>query len=176
MREPLESLLRADVICLTGNITREEVIEKIKLENQIVIRVESISEKPYYSFDGKTADINLVSKENGIAVCGIANPGRFTTMLESKGLTVGALLKYKDHMIYTKQTINAIISSAKSRESKIILTTEKDNVKLKKYGKEFADNGIAIVVFPISLEITEGRDIFEKYILNVIRLKDESRK
>ena len=76
-------------------------------------------------------------------------------------------LKYADHHNYTLKDIEDILTKYNQDNSakKLILTTEKDAVKLRKFEKEFEDANIYFA--PIEVAFAE-KENFEKQILNYV--------
>lgn len=68
-----------------------------------------------------------------IAFCGIAHPSKFLSTLQ-KDLSISVLdfKTYPDHYVYEQTDIDALISTAKTKNVRLI-TTEKDFIKLDKF-------------------------------------------
>ncbi len=65
-----------------------------------------------------------------LAVCGIARPAGFEAALEQLGTNVRGLLRYEDHHLFSKEDVAHIMASARSERCDLIVTTEKDAVRL----------------------------------------------
>jgi tetraacyldisaccharide 4'-kinase len=65
-----------------------------------------------------------------IAVAGIARPERFFRALRSQGWNVVAELRYPDHHWYTVRDLAAINNAAQETHARIVVTTEKDAVRV----------------------------------------------
>ena len=169
LREPLSAISRADVICLAEDVEAErETFPKIK-ENSLLIRSRIISEKPYNLLTNavlSNEEYSLV-KVNMITVSAIANPQRFTAMLKKSEINFAYTFQFNDHHNYRITDINKIIKIAKSSGINYIGTTEKDGTKLVKFKEQFTNYGLELIVFPISLQISEGKELFLKRILEV---------
>ena len=76
-------------------------------------------------------------------------------------------LKFSDHHFYTKRDIQKIKEEFKylGRRKKIIITTQKDSMRLIKY-KEIL-KGILVVALPV--KVVFENDEFDKIILNYVR-------
>lgn len=63
-------------------------------------------------------------------VAGIAQPDRFFSDAESAGWHVAGTLAFRDHHPFTQRDITRITARARAARSSIVLTTEKDAVRL----------------------------------------------
>ncbi len=84
-----------------------------------------------YDFQYKVEGVFPQNPESGelIAFCGIGNPDSFKKTLKKAKISFSEFIVYPDHYNYTKQDINKLLSFKKD-----LITTEKDFVKLEKYG------------------------------------------
>ena len=76
-------------------------------------------------------------------------------------------MKFNDHHNYTSSDINNIVSYYSSLKSakKIILTTEKDSIKLIKFEKKFLN--IKIFYLPIEIKLDKAKN-FEKKLIDYV--------
>jgi len=103
-----------------------------------------------------------------LLVTGIANPRPLKRMLE-KHSTSYHMLQYPDHHIFTIDDLNEIREKFRQLSSgnKIILTTEKDAVRLVKFADEIA--GLPFYVIPIRHRfLFEEGSIFDKAVTDFI--------
>lgn len=129
LREPRAGAKRANIIVVTKcpeNITETQKIDlkaKIKPNKNQFVFFSSIG----YSktiFSSATA-LDLDTFNNFTLVTGIANAKPLVKFLKTKGLIFNHF-EYKDHHYFTKKEIHEIA------KNKIILTTEKDYMRLKR--------------------------------------------
>ncbi len=162
LREPLSSLERADVVCFTGNIQNREEIRKYKREDAIEISICPKQSVPYRLINDKPVmEQEFFSiKEHSIIFSGIANPERFKNMLEAMKYNVDEHVEFSDHHKYSEADVDKLISLAKEKDIKNLLTTEKDAAKIKKYAVKIAESGIMFYVIPVKIQITEGKEQF----------------
>ena len=101
---------------------------------------------PYHLFTKKEIDISLSS--DILLVCGIANPKPLNDFLTAHVHTYD-MLRYPDHHIFNSDDLAEIKKQFHKMQSvnKIILTTEKDGVRLKKFENELRD--FPVYVLPI---------------------------
>ena len=132
LREPLEELRRADLVCFTRvELGRPgpSIEDYIEPETQTIKCQTEINELN----DLEKTKTMIVEEINGIKVCafcGIAQPDKFKKLLESYGAQVVSFIDYPDHHTFKEVDIKKIEESAKKFQADMILTTEKDSVKL----------------------------------------------
>jgi tetraacyldisaccharide 4'-kinase len=97
-------------------------------------------------------------------VTGIARPERFVSDLVSVGWTVAGELRYRDHHRFTARDVRRIAAAAREASSAIILTTEKDAVRLA--ACELGELPIAAVPLDVGIE---PRQRFEAWLLDRLR-------
>ena len=112
-------------------------------------------ETPYHII---TQQLQPLSKEHEVLlVCGIANPQPLTDYIHEATKTYDALF-YGDHHIYTLENLLEIeerLMQIKD-EKKIIVTTEKDAVRLIKFSDRVAD--LPLYVLPIAVQFLFGQE------------------
>jgi len=92
-----------------------------------------------------------------LLICGIANPKPIKEMLNSYSATYD-MMAFNDHHIFDIDDLKSIKKQFQKIESsnKVILTTEKDGVRLAKFENELKD--LPVFVFPIKHEIMFGEE------------------
>ena len=65
------------------------------------------------------------------AFCGVGNPESFFAQLRRDGYTLCHTRVFPDHHYYTQEEINALVSQSSERGAHALLTTAKDEVKLR---------------------------------------------
>ena len=145
-RNSFSYLKRAHFVFLTKtNLCTYEQLEKIKnkLSNQFLIEFQSVIESFYDLKSGASImtplrEVNLIS--------GIAKPKSFEKLVSQAipGVTIHEHFEYNDHHHYTANDLQKI--GSKVGAAGILLTTEKDAVKLKEINKDL-HIGVAKLVF-----------------------------
>lgn len=174
LRDVKSSRKRAHLIIVTkckSDLTQEEKTALIKeidpLPHQQVFFTEIIYEQPYHLFQKKKANIDLSTEV--LLVCGIANPKPMMEFL-TKHVRTYDMIRFADHHIFTIDDLKELkkhfekLGSSRS----IILTTEKDAVRLEKFSNELSN--YPFYVLPIRnrfLFNESGR--FESYVIDFIR-------
>jgi tetraacyldisaccharide 4'-kinase len=134
LREPIDSVRRADIVVITksdmvNETAHDKIIQTIKQYNTDA-PVYTAQHKPIslISALGKTRNVNSLSNHQVYAFAAIANPSYFTFMLQSLGADIKKYKKFRDHHFYSQRELNKIQREAQDMD---IITTEKDLVKLK---------------------------------------------
>lgn len=168
LREPLDSIKRADVICLTGStMITDELKSKCK-NTALFIKVKPYQGMPYRLGTHKEIDDQEIERirKGLLAVAGIAKPQRFFDMLKDKGFHLKSNLSFSDHHNYDRNDIEKIYRFCQDYKIFNIGITEKDAAKLIEFKDRFEHYEINCYVFPINLKIIEGR----KPLINLIKL------
>ena len=153
LRDMPGSYKRADIIVVTKcksdlqEEERKEIIKEIKplLHQKIFFSCISYG-TPYHITNHNFRFID--EQTEVLLITGIANPKPLKNYLEERIQTYN-MMHYKDHHIFTIDDWRDIMKRFKSIESerKILLTTEKDAMRLMKFKSEI--NGIPFYVMPI---------------------------
>jgi tetraacyldisaccharide 4'-kinase len=109
---------------------------------------------------GKEIGIEVVQDNPAAAFCGIAHPHDFFRTLEQVPVQILNQNHFPDHHDYSTDELQTIESQAKQAGAKLIVTTEKDAVKLK--GHVF---GLPVYAVRIDLEILEGQEEWDRLLL-----------
>jgi len=169
LRESRKNAKRADIVL----VTKSPAELSPSVQKKISKDIQSYTEAPvYFSFIryvdsviSKNASIPVETlKEYGIlVVTGIARPEPLLQYLSEKNLNFD-VLKFSDHHHFSKadiQKINKSFNAIKAK-NKLILTTEKDFVRLQNH---FSGN---LYYLPINTEINE-KNKFNQKILDYVR-------
>ncbi|MCJ7581882.1 MAG: tetraacyldisaccharide 4'-kinase [Candidatus Aminicenantes bacterium] len=160
LREPLASLNRAHFILVEKSLYSQSKnhVQEMAPGTQIF----SYSVFCMGLFNLKSNNSELLSQAQDkkvLALSGIARPERFVTLLKEQGIKCCSSLKFPDHFDYPKSSIKKIVEVYNRHEADMIITTEKDSVKLQGI-KDF--KGIPVYYLKIDLKI---EDNFYKNIL-----------
>src|SRR5262249_52118782 len=96
-------------------------------------------------------------------VTAIARPDRFVADVAAAGWEISGILEFRDHHRFTARDVERIRSEAVARGSAIVLTTEKDAVRLA--ACTLGDLPIASVPLTIGVEPADG---FRSWLLERI--------
>jgi len=139
LREPAAALARAHALIITG--TQE--MEPARLATAKTVLQQAASGRPVFvgryrparwlrrGGDGQGCmELEEARKIPAYAFCGIARPDSFHRLLTEAGFNVLGISKFVDHAIYSPVALEAIRQQARALGARILLTTEKDFVKL----------------------------------------------
>lgn len=174
LRDVKGSAKRADIIIITKCKSDLSESEKKSIEkelrllpNQKIFFTEIIYSQPYHLFTGRPA--NLPVEADLLLITGIANPKPIKEFL-TKSVHSYDMLRYPDHHIFTINDLKEIkkhfekLSSAK----RMMITTEKDGVRLKKFRGELYD--LPVYVLPVKHCFLFGEaESFNKLVFNFIQ-------
>ena len=154
LRDVRASSKRADVIVVTkckpdlSPAGKQIIIKELQpLPSQKIFFTKSIYGSPYHIFTKEKRAFDI--KDHVLLVCGIANPNELKTTVDAHTKSC-EMLSFNDHHTFTANDITVIKDHFVKVETsqKIILTTEKDAVKLLKFQSEM--NALPFYVFPMS--------------------------
>ena len=166
LREPPAALKRAGVIVETG-ISRgaKERKKPAVPENIPVFRARY---QPLDIIQGKDNQIlppGLLQGKKIYAFTGIAAPDKFRATLEEQGTTIIKFLAFPDHYFYKQADVQAIAGEVKALNAEMVITTEKDGVKLLK----FQDFYQTIAILRVGLHMDPDEKTFLETIETMLR-------
>jgi tetraacyldisaccharide 4'-kinase len=175
LRDVKSSRRRADIIMVTkcksylSDKERIEIVEEINpLPDQQIFFTKLEYGSPYHLFTKEEKFLN--PDTHILLICGIANPKPIKEILTSYSSTYD-MMDFRDHHIFDIDDLKEIKKQFKKIESenKIILTTEKDSVRLTKFETELKN--IPVYALPVKHKIMFGEEkIFEERIKKFIDL------
>ncbi len=148
LREPIYALRDADAIIITNaNIVDDpQKIEKIKNvifgfdKNARVLEADILPRYIYNIFTGDHSGTEFLNNKKVICFSGIGNPIAFERTLKLLDAHIVVGLRFGDHHTLSKKEIEAICKLLQKTNASMIITTEKDEVKLKR--RFFTDNRV----------------------------------
>ncbi|TRO82748.1 tetraacyldisaccharide 4'-kinase [Trichloromonas acetexigens] len=123
LREFPEALARGDLFILTR--ADEETVPP-DLPGPVLTSRHRLADR-VTALDGKSLSFDSLQGKRLVAFAGIADPEAFFSDLRGKGLTVSETLAFPDHVTYNR----AELASINAAGGDLLLTTEKDAVKLR---------------------------------------------
>ncbi len=159
LRESLKEAQRADLICFTRAIEENLDPPINNYSNAPIIKSQTVIK---ILTDLKLKEVKDVNDLKGLRVCafcGIAQPEKFKKLLELYGAEVVSFSSFPDHHYFESDDIRNVEEKAKRCEAEIILTTEKDSVKLLKFS-------FSMPVFVVILDLNwlEGEEILNRLL------------
>ncbi len=161
LRESKSGAKRADVIIITkcpkdlSEIAQQNIKNKIGLEVPIYFSYIDYDDFVYNQNESKK--VSEIKFSDKLVIAGIAKPEPFFNYLE---VSKDDCLVYPDHHFFTEKDLNQI--EAKSN-NKIIITTEKDFVRLMKHHWK-----TPIYYLPIKSSFLDKREELDNKILNYL--------
>jgi tetraacyldisaccharide 4'-kinase len=136
LREPKRNLARADAVVLTncdlqGSQEIEKIENQIRKENSGLIIAKTIHKPVSIIFSsGKEMPAEYLAGKKVFAFCGIGSPESFFGTIEN--LSAGIIGKeiFDDHYQYSRQDLAGIYTRAGQLKAEMIVTTEKDWMKI----------------------------------------------
>lgn len=154
LREPLSGLARADCVLATGEWTpkrRDEMIATVRAHSDAAIYFGRFIPSTLVSLDGtRELSLDALRGRKVLALSSIANPTGFERSIQDLGASLSARERFADHHCYWAEDIACVNRSAVDSGSEMIITTDKDAVKLQ--GHDFAADAYAL---RIRLELSE---------------------
>jgi tetraacyldisaccharide 4'-kinase len=138
LREPRTGLKRADCIVVTRTAEANS-LEKLRPEihrfcgeRPIVFSRMNFTGLRLMSAQNQEQHRNITDSDGLFAAfCGIGNPRSFFSQLRSSGHNLSYTRSFSDHHNYSQSDIDELQREATSREARALLTTAKDEVKLR---------------------------------------------
>jgi tetraacyldisaccharide 4'-kinase len=136
MREPLRSAARADAIVVIAGGAETSAIrpsQMRRLESRKVLHASVRPRALIASANGAWREMPLaLSARRIIAVSGLADSSGFYAMLHELEADLVGVFDYPDHHGYTSSDWQAIVSAMREADA-VVVTTEKDLVKLERF-------------------------------------------
>jgi tetraacyldisaccharide 4'-kinase len=135
LREKPDSLARADLIILTRYAPNSASCEAKLLKQFPAKKIIRAHHAPVCIFDhttGEACSLSLISGKKIAAFCGIADPESFRNSIKELGGKIVFFEEFPDHHRYTPKNIDYLIGKSRANSPDMILTTDKDRIKLAK--------------------------------------------
>lgn len=161
LREPIKHLSRASYIFLTkSDGVRDEALLELIREHNSKAEIIECSHQPQYlqAVDGgERLPLDALKGAHIASFSGIASPESFETMLRGYGAEIRYNQRFLDHHRFTRAEIKHLYEQAGKGGLDMIVTTEKDAVRL------FDDIKPTIPIYFLRLEIDilSGEEDFE---------------
>lgn len=167
LREPITNASVADAVIVPGASEREArtIAERLGVHQAFAMSraLGSLSML-------RTADTRPPEGAPLFAVAGIARPERFFDDLRAAGLNVVGSMVFGDHHAFTPEDVGRIGAAARSSGAVLVVTTEKDAVRL----EEMALPAIPFAAVPLQTRI-EPADAFASWLMGRLALARQHR-
>lgn len=157
LREPHGEIKRADLILINKtNQMREDIEDAVRLyNNRAPVFYSYYRVNKLVGIDGLTSGIEGLRGRGVFAFSGVGSSEYFLGLLKEFCGPVTGSLSFRDHHKYTDADLRRIIKGAEHSGADIIVTTEKDLLKIR--GLELLKGVENIYAMEISLEIIERK-------------------
>jgi tetraacyldisaccharide 4'-kinase len=162
LREPVSSLKRADAVVITrcDQVSRNSLAEledKLRLINPDLVMARSIHSPAYVkTADKKEIGVEELKGRKVFAFCGIGNPESFLNTIQAIGAELVGSRIFNDHHHYTEDCMAEISEQAEKLNADMILTTQKDQNKIRLSAS--ARTGVRLAYIAIEIRFLSGRE------------------
>jgi len=169
LREPVKNIRRADYIFLTksnGGKHLRHLKTFLRRHNRRAEIIECCH-KPLYLervfLRGERASLDHLKTRRVAAISAIARPESFEEFLTNFGAEIVCRARYADHHRYSEQQILDFINAAKAAGAEMIVTTEKDAVRIPRLFRE----DIPFYFLRVEIDILSGQENFDQCIKRI---------
>ena len=165
LREPLSALGRAHIIFISrvdeGASSLAEIKKRIRRHNNVAPIVECVIEPDEFFLwpGGKMEGVDFIRGKKVYALVSTGSPFSFRRTLIKLGAEPTGESIYPDHFSYTLKDSERVIKEAKKSRAELIVTTQKDFVRL-----PAASFAFPIGVLRVKLRITAGEEVLDAWL------------
>ncbi len=170
LREPKESLSRADLVVLTRCNQAEglEVLtaEVRKLTRAPVVMAEHVLGGVWRPDTWQKLPDSFLAGKSVYAFSGIGHPGSFEQTLSELGASVMGARRFGDHHFFSVADIDRVDGAASRLGAEFLVTTDKDAVRLP--GGALARAGVRMLAVGAAVRIKEGAETLDALLMGVL--------
>jgi tetraacyldisaccharide 4'-kinase len=171
LREAPRNLRRASYIFITKNTgeSNKTLIERIRRYNRTAEIIEC-AHKPLYLqnvFTGEQLPLERLRDAFIGSICGIAAPESFEGALKKLGAHVDLAKRYIDHHYYSEAELTTFINRCIRRDLAMIVTTEKDAVRMPRLPE--TNMKVPICFLRVEIEILSGHESWEHCVARICK-------
>lgn len=168
LREPICNLTRADYIFLTKSDGRPSLkrLQNFLSEHNSrapIIECNHVPRNLTGLFNGKTVELDALKGKKVATICGIAVPESFENYIRQLGAQIIYKERYVDHHRYRKSEIEEFCKNAIQAGAQLLLTTEKDAVRI----PEVDTMGRDFMFLRVEIRIISGQEHFNECIKSI---------
>lgn len=171
LREPAVGIKRAHIIIVTkcpsemNEIDRGKIINKIKLKKSQNLFFSTLKYGNLYPLFPEQAIINLVGNHEVLLVTGIAENKTLHKYLQPLFPDI-VKMSFRDHHYFTEKDL--INMSKLLKSDTIIITTEKDAMRLMEKKEIILDQKLSIFVLPVEVQLLHDDERFSALVFDYI--------
>ena len=171
LREAPRNLRRASYIFVTKTTgePNDALVKRIRRYNRTAEIIEC-AHKPLYLqnlFTGERLPLERLHDAFIGSICGIAAPESFEGALKKLGAHVDLAKRYIDHHYYTEAELTTFINRCIRRDLAMIVTTEKDAVRMPHLPE--AEVKVPICFLRVEIEILSGHESWEHCVARICK-------
>jgi len=171
LRETPRNLRRASYIFVTKNTgeSNDTLVKRIRRYNRTAEIIEC-AHKPLYLQDVYTSErlpLDALRDTFIGSLCAIAAPESFEGALQKLGAHVDLSKRYIDHHYYTEAELTSFINRCIRRDLVMIVTTEKDAVRMPRLPE--AKVKVPIYFLRVEIEILSGHESWEHCVARICK-------
>ena len=168
LREPIKNIRRADYIFLTKSDGSHRIEHLKRFIRRHTKRAEIIEccHKPQHLvklFSHEQEPLERLKNRRVAALSAIARPESFEAFLKQLGAELVVTDHYADHHRYTQQELIDFVNQAKEAGADMIVTTEKDAVRMPRLDR----CDVPIYYLRIQIDILSGEESFAQCISRI---------
>ena len=159
LREPISSLARAHCVVITrasGEVDGQVAQQIKKVTDAPLLRSRTYISRVRLLNVESPVDIGKLESTPLIAFCGLGNPDAFFQQLRAHQMNVVHTVAFRDHQRYSQSDIDRLMDDSIAHGSEALITTTKDEVKLRSLNFR-----IPCYVVEIEVQIEEQQTLIE---------------
>src|SRR4026207_591406 len=173
LRESPRNLRRASYIFITKNTgePNDALVKRIRRYNRTAEIIEC-AHKPLYLqnvFTGEKVPLEHLNDAYIGSISAIAAPESFEAALEKLGAHVDLAKRYIDHHYYSEAELISFIKRCIRRDLEMIVTTEKDSVRMPRLPD--GELKVPIYFLRVEIEILSGHESWEHCVARICKPK-----
>ncbi len=160
LREPPKHLKRADTVFITKSDGDTKILQdQIGKLNPTARIIECVHHPLYFEdcYNGEQISLDFIKGKKIAAFSGIAQPESFENSLINLGGQLVYSKRYADHHRFSQQEILNVINRSKIRQAEVILTTQKDAVRISRLDRR----DLRIFFMRVEIKIIDGANNFD---------------
>ena len=171
LREPPRNLRRASYIFITKSTgePNDQLVQRIRRYNRTAEIIEC-AHRPLYLqhlLTGERVPLERLRDTYIGSICGIAAPESFEGGLRELGARLDLAKSYIDHHRYTDAEIHSFINRCLRRDLEMIITTEKDAVRMPRLTAE--EMKVPIYFLRVEIQILSGQESWEHCVARICK-------
>ncbi len=157
LREPVSSLRRATCVIIThSNLVSSERLMEIRKRvwdiDEGIKLAEAVHRPTALVVEGVEQDPASINGARIFVFCGIGSPHAFVVSLANLGAEVLGIRSFGDHHVYTDEEVAEVLSQARERGAEMVVTTQKDRVKI----EALPEKALPLAEMRVEFAITRG--------------------